>query len=143
MDGVPGHASPVTLSFISPGGAKTGKAIPTGNATDTVQYGSNETIRASLLDISNPGVFIDGREVGWDPKSTPERLNADSKLMAKLEDIRREGARMMGMDPETPSVPKIVLVFPPASDEVDITCQALSMEQAHTQADGIVCMPSI
>jgi len=131
LDGVPGYSSPITLSFVSPGGAKTGKALPTGNATDTVEYTPGETIRASLLDISNPGVFIDGRDVGWDPTSSPEQLNANVELMARLETIRRAGAAMMGMDPETPSVPKVVLLFPPASEGVDITCQALSMEQAH------------
>jgi len=131
LDGVPGHSSPITLSFVSPGGAKTGKALPTGNATDVVEYAPGETIRASLLDISNPGVFIDGRDVGWDPTSSPEQLNANVELMAKLEAIRRAGAAMMGMDPETLSIPKVVLLFPPAFEGVDITCQALSMEQAH------------
>lgn len=131
LDGVSGHSSPITLSFVSPGGAKTGKALPTGNAADIVEYAPGETIRASLLDISNPGVFIDGRDVGWDPTSSPEQLNANVELMAKLEAIRRAGAAVMGMDPETLSIPKVVLLFPPASEGVDITCQALSMEQAH------------
>lgn len=131
LDGVSGYSSPITLSFISPGGAKTGKALPTGNATDHVEYTPGQSIRASLLDISNPGVFIDGRDVAWNPASTPEQLNADTDLMTKLEAIRRAGAAMMGMDLETPSIPKIVLLFPPASENVDITCQALSMEQAH------------
>jgi len=134
LDGVSGYSSPITLSFISPGGAKTGRALPTGNATDVVEYAPGQTIRASLLDISNPGVFIDGREVDWDPKLTPEKLNASVDLMAKLEAIRRAGAVMMGMDPETPSIPKIVLLFPPTSENCDITCQALSMEQAHKAA---------
>ena len=131
LDGVSGYASPIILSFISPGGAKTGRALPTGNATDVVEYAPGQTIRASLLDISNPGVFIDGREVGWNSRSTPEKLNASIDLMTKLEAIRRAGAVMMGMDPETPSIPKIVLLFPPTSEDCDITCQALSMEQAH------------
>ena len=131
LDGVPGYSSPITLSFISPGGAKTGKALPTGNTVDIVEYARGDTIRASLLDISNPGVFIDGRDVGWNCQSSPEALNANASLMMKLEAIRRAGAVMMGMDPETPSVPKVVLLYPPASEDVDITCQALSMEQAH------------
>lgn len=131
LDGVPGYSSPITLSFLSPGGAKTGKALPTGNAIDMVEWRSGKTVRASLLDISNPGVFIDGRDMGWDPARTPEQLNADRDLMDKLEQIRRAGAKMMGLDPDTPSIPKVVMLFPPANDDVDITCQALSMEQAH------------
>ncbi|KAJ3472167.1 hypothetical protein NLG97_g11228 [Lecanicillium saksenae] len=48
--------------------------------------------------------------------------------------IRRRGAEMMGMDPDTESVPKIVLLFPPAEgpgSDVDIRCRAMSMGQAH------------
>lgn len=131
LDGVPGYASPITLSFLSPGGAKTGKALPTGKSLDDLEYSPGKSIRASLLDISNPGVFIDGREVGWRPEFTPEQLNADTELMCRLEMIRRAGATKMGLDPETPSVPKVVLLFPPATDDVHINCQALSMEQAH------------
>lgn len=131
LDGVADYASPITLSFVSPGGAKTGKALPTGNAIDLVEYAPGKTIEASLLDISNPGVFIDGRDVGMDPAYTPEQLNADTKLMATLESIRRKGATMMRMNPNTPSIPKVVMLFPPSSNDVDISCQALSMEQAH------------
>lgn len=131
LDGVPGYSSPITLSFLSPGGAKTGKALPTGNAIDSVEWMPGKIIRASLLDISNPGVFIDGRDVGWDPTRKPEELNADRELMGKLEQIRRAGAEMMGLDPDTPSIPKVVMLFPPVNGEVDVTCQALSMEQAH------------
>lgn len=131
LDGVADYASPITLSFVSPGGAKTGKAIPTGNVTDTIEYATGKTVKASLLDISNPGVFIDGREVGWNADRSPEQLNADSNVTTTLELIRRKGASMMGMDPDTPSIPKIVLLFPPQSEDVDIACQAVSMEQAH------------
>lgn len=134
LDGVPGFASPITLSFLSPGGAKTGKALPTSNPVDTLEYEPGSHIRASLSDISNPGVFIDGREVGWDHALKPEELNANTALMQKLEAIRRRGASMMGLDPDTPSIPKVVMLFPPASPDVDITCHALSMEQAHKAA---------
>jgi 2-methylaconitate cis-trans-isomerase PrpF len=37
----------------------------------------------------------------------------------------------MGLDPNVPGIPKIVLVYPPHHDQIDIRCQALSMQQAH------------
>ncbi|KAK5106646.1 hypothetical protein LTS08_000767 [Lithohypha guttulata] len=131
LEGVSGYAAPITLSFLSPGGAKTGRAVPTGNVVDTLEYARGQTVRASLLDISNPGVFIDGRDLGLSQPSAPEQLNADQELMSKLELIRRAGAEKMGLDPETQSVPKVVMLFPSSSQDVNIRCQALSMQQAH------------
>ncbi|KAK4946959.1 hypothetical protein LTR10_014101 [Elasticomyces elasticus] len=130
IDGVPGTGSSITLSFLDPEGSKTPKARPTGNAVDHIKVG-DQIIRASLIDISNPGIFIDGRDVGWHAGTTPEAMNADAQLLGRLEAIRREGTKMMGLDPNVSSIPKIVLLFPAKADGLDISCQALSMEQAH------------
>ncbi|OAG40140.1 hypothetical protein AYO21_05618 [Fonsecaea monophora] len=130
IDGVPGTGSTITLSFLNPQGAKTGKALPTGNPTDSVQIG-HQTVRASLIDVSNPGVFIDGRDVGWNADATPDQLNSNQELLEKLEAIRKRGTEMMGLDPNISSIPKIVLLFPAKGEGLDISCQALSMEQAH------------
>ncbi|EHY53868.1 hypothetical protein HRR83_004510 [Exophiala dermatitidis] len=132
IDGVPGTGSTITLSFLDPAGSKTGTALPTGNAIDEIKLdGDDGVIQASLVDVSNPGIFIDGRDVGWNADASPEHLNANHELLAKLETIRRRGTEMMGLDPNISSIPKIVLLFPPAREGVDIVCQALSMEQAH------------
>ncbi|KIW12596.1 hypothetical protein PV08_09874 [Exophiala spinifera] len=130
IDGVPGTASTITLSFLDPEGSKTPKALSTGNPVDEVQVG-DQIIRASLIDVSNPGIFIDGRDVGWNSSSTPGEMNNNQVLLDKLELIRKEGTKMMGLDPSISSIPKIVLLFPPKADDMDISCQALSMEQAH------------
>ncbi|KAL2156512.1 hypothetical protein VTH82DRAFT_1257 [Thermothelomyces myriococcoides] len=137
MDGVPGKQSRIDLSFISPGGAATGNTLPTGNPVDTLDLLDGSTIEASLVDVSNPGVFVRVSDLGiQDPASlTPAAVEADSPLKARLEHIRQAGAFMMGLDPNTESVPKIVLVFPPdiarRSGSINIKCLALSMGQAH------------
>ncbi|KAI1502295.1 methylitaconate delta2-delta3-isomerase [Biscogniauxia marginata] len=139
MDGVPGTQSRITLSFIDPAGAKTGRALPTGNPVDElVLPDGGGKVRASLVDVSNPGVFVrvdevlgmGGGDVGW---LTPAAVESDKGLKGRLETIRREGARRMGLDPQTESVPKIVLLFPPEATGpgVDVRCLALSMGQAH------------
>jgi len=130
IDGVPGTASTITLSFLDPEGSKTGQALPTGNAIDQIDIG-NDVIPASLVDVSNPGIFLDGRDVGWKADASPEQLNANQELLDKLEVVRKKGTEMMGLDPNISSVPKIVLLFPASEEEQDISCQALSMEQAH------------
>lgn len=136
IDGVPGKASRITLSFLDPSGAKTGKALPTGNTLDTLKLKDGSTIQASLVDVANPGVFVLASDVGVAGDISPDSLGADTSIMERLENIRQEGARLMGLDPETQSIPKIVLVSKPmesavAADGVNIVCRALSMQQAH------------
>ncbi|OTB06853.1 hypothetical protein M426DRAFT_318560 [Hypoxylon sp. CI-4A] len=144
MDGVPGTQSRITLSFLDPAGAKTGKALPTGNPIDVLHLPDGSRIPASLVDVSNPGVFVRMSDLGIrdadaDPATfTPQTVESDSELKARLEVIRQAGAAKMGLDPNTESVPKIVLLFPrsegsssSSSDAVDIRCLALSMGQAH------------
>ncbi|KAI0847752.1 DUF453-domain-containing protein [Daldinia vernicosa] len=136
MDGVPGTQSEITLSFLDPAGAKTGKALPTGNAVDTLTLPDGSTIEASLVDVSNPGVFVRIDDLGVSDASpdtfTPQAVESDPALKARLEHIRQAGAAKMGLDPKTESVPKIVLLFSDSgSADVDIRCLTLSMGQAH------------
>ncbi|KAH7475159.1 Uncharacterized protein HZ326_0424 [Fusarium oxysporum f. sp. albedinis] len=134
MDGVPGTGSKVIMSFIDPAGAKTGKSLPTGNPVDVLQLQDGTKIKASLVDVGNPGVFITTESLGLaDHMSlTPAIVESNPELKKKLGEIRRAGASLMGLDPNTESVPKIVLLFPSSgSPDVDIRCLALSMGQAH------------
>ncbi|KAF4442764.1 DUF453 domain [Fusarium acutatum] len=134
MDGVPGTGSKVIMSFIDPAGAKTGKALPTGNPVDVLKLQDGTNIKASLVDVGNPGVFISTESLGLaDHLSlTPAIVESNPELKKRLGEIRRAGAILMGLDPNTESVPKIVLLFPSSgSPDVDIRCLALSMGQAH------------
>jgi 2-methylaconitate cis-trans-isomerase PrpF len=133
MDGVPSKYSKIVLSFLNPGGAKTGRTLPTGNPVDTLALPDGTAVEASLVDVSNPGVFVRISDLGiQNPESlTPAAIEVDAALKARLETIRQAGAAMMGLDPKTESVPKIVLVSPPDSPGVNIKCLALSMGQAH------------
>ncbi|KAJ6783188.1 hypothetical protein PWT90_07879 [Aphanocladium album] len=135
MDGVPGSNSCITMSFLDPAGAKTGRALPTGHAIDTLHLPDGSAVQASLVDVGNPGVFVTGRSIGCPSAEalSPAAIEANAALRTRLDMIRRKGAEMMGMDPDTESVPKIVLLFPPAAEDsdVDICCRAMSMGQAH------------
>jgi 2-methylaconitate cis-trans-isomerase PrpF len=135
IDGVGGSGSKITLSFLDPSGAKTGRALPTGNPVDTLALSDGRTIRATLSDIANPGVFILASELGIPGSISSDELAANSVLLSHLEDIRRAGTAAMGLDPDVQSVPKIVILSPPSAEQVEkgvhISCRALSMQQAH------------
>ena len=138
IDGVPGRASHIVLSFVDPEGARTGKALPTSNVVDTLELPDGTTMQATLTDIANPGVFVLASDLGIDGAIPPAALEANATLMARLEAIRQAGASLMGLDPNTQSVPKIVILSKPsetlASEGVNIVCRALSMQQAHKAA---------
>ncbi|KAK1238662.1 hypothetical protein MKX07_004238 [Trichoderma sp. CBMAI-0711] len=136
MDGVPGTQSPITLSFLDPAGAKTGKALPTGNPVDELTLADGSRVKASLVDVSNPGVFVAASSLGLLDVAnlTPSAVEANAPLKARLEEIRQAGALAMHLDPLVESVPKVVLLLDPAakvSAQTDIQCLAMSMGQAH------------
>lgn len=135
IDGVGGTGSKITLAFLDPAGAKTGHALPTGNTVDTLHLPDGSTIRATLSDIANPGVFVLASELGIPGNTTSDAIGADTTLMSRLEEIRRAGTTTMGLDPNVQSVPKIVILSSPSSAEIEqgvhIVCRALSMQQAH------------
>ncbi|OAA44804.1 DUF453 domain-containing protein [Metarhizium rileyi] len=137
MDGVPGTGSVITMSFMDPAGAKTGKALPTGRPVDLLQLPDGSQIQASLVDVGNPGVFVSTQSLGLDPVTasalSPLVIEGDAEFKSRLEQIRRAGTAKMGLDPNVESVPKIVLLFPGRDTPhgVDIRCVAMSMGQAH------------
>lgn len=138
MDGVPGTNSRITLSFLNPAGAKTGKALPTGNPVDVLKLPDGSTIEASLVDVSNPGVFVRVSDLPIQDISSlnPTGIEDNPELKIRLEQIRQAGTSKMGLDPQIQSVPKIVMIFPQSemtsdSADIDIKVQAMSMGQAH------------
>jgi 2-methylaconitate cis-trans-isomerase PrpF len=139
IDGVSGTQSRITLQFLEPGGAKTGKLLPTGNAVDVLKVKSPSNgdvieIEASLVDAANPAVIIKAEDIGVPGDVLPVDLDADHSTMDLLEKIRQQGASMMGMDPKVDSVPKIMMVSAPkpgCGPDVNIVARVLSMRQAH------------
>lgn len=134
IDGVPGTGSRITLEFVDPAGAKTGKgALPTENAVDVLKLEDGSSIEASLCDIANPGVFIRAEDLGVEGNIKLAALEDQPAVMERLEEIRREGARMMGLDPETQTIPKIAILSRPKDGEegVNVVVRALSMRQPH------------
>jgi 2-methylaconitate cis-trans-isomerase PrpF len=137
MDGVPDTASKISLSFQSPGGTQTGKVLPTGQGITSmnIRDKNGRKITASLLDVANPGVYVDGSDLEIRPDITPAELDHQKDTLALLESVRREAAELMDMDPNTASVPKVVILFKPTVKELsagaNIKCLVLSMGQAH------------
>ncbi|GAA4334152.1 4-oxalomesaconate tautomerase [Pigmentiphaga soli] len=106
IDGVPGSAAPIRLDFLDAWGTVTGKVFPTGSATDVV-----DGVPATCIDAAMPLMIVAAGSLGLRGDETPDQLDADAGMRARLEALRREAGRRMGLGDVADSVvPKPVLV---------------------------------
>lgn len=109
IDGVPGTAAPIRLAFLNAAGAKTGKLLPSGLASESI-----DGLQVSLIDAAMPLVIIDAEAMGKTGHELPADLDADRQFMRWLELIRREAGRRMGLgDVSNLVIPKPVLISRP------------------------------
>src|SRR5436189_6031696 len=87
LAGVPGRGARIALDFLDPGGAVTGRLLPTGHARDVV-----DGVEASLVDATNPIVFVRARDLGLTGAESPAAVDADRGVSERLEKIRTAAA---------------------------------------------------
>lgn len=108
IDGVPGAAAPIGLTFLNSAGAKTGKLLPTGRVTDVF-----DGIDVTCIDMAMPMVLIAASQLGKTGGESPEALDADTVFKDKLEGLRRKAGAAMGLgDVSSKVIPKPVLLSP-------------------------------
>ena len=136
LAGVAGRGARIALDFLDPGGAGTGRLLPTGHARDVVA-----DVEASLVDATNPFAFVRARDLGLTGGETPQAIDADRALSERLETIRVEAGKRMGLVGSA-AVPKITIVGPPQTytaldgtviqaEAVDLLARAISMGNCH------------
>lgn len=125
IKGVPGTGAPIDMFFMNPGGAATGKLLPTGNKKDVLDVQDYGKIAVSIIDCSNPTVFMKAKDLGIKGTELTE-LNSNKNIMEHIERIRCLAAEKMGLvskweDARTKctSIPKAVFVSEP-QDYVDM-----------------------
>jgi 2-methylaconitate cis-trans-isomerase PrpF len=148
IPGVAGTGAPVRLDFLSPGGATTGRLLPTGNPVDALMVSDLGIIPVSMIDAANACVFVRAKDLGLTGVELPEALDQDAALLAKLRRIRRAASVAMGIardDEEARTiagVPIIGFIAPPMdaptlsgepirAEQVDLTARFLSNGQPH------------
>lgn len=147
--GVAGSGAPISLDFLDPGGAATGRLLPGGHEAEYLEDPAlGQPVKVSLVDATNAVVFVPADEVGISGYELPEVLEANIELMRHLETIRCIGSLRMGLTMDIgaarqmPASPKVAIVAPPrnyktsAGDPVDagsfdVSIRFISMGQAH------------
>lgn len=108
IDGVPGTAAPIPIDFLDVAGSSCGALLPTGKARDVVNG-----VEVTCIDNGMPVVVMRAKDCGKTGYETPEELEADAALKAKVEAIRLKAGPMMNLgDVAKKTVPKMCLVAP-------------------------------
>ena len=108
IDGVPGTAAAIGIDFLDVAGSSCGALLPTGAAVDVVNG-----VEVTCIDNGMPVVILNAADFGKTGQETPEQLEADGELKARVEAIRLAlGPRMKLGDVAKKTVPKMTLVSP-------------------------------
>lgn len=146
IDGVAGTGARIALDFLNPGGTVTRGLLPTGNVIDTALLPDGRRFDLSLIDATNPVVFLRAGDVGLTGIESPDEIDSRPDIMATLDALRRAGAVLMGLAPTAEAAglanPKIAMVAPPAAFRTldgrtiqaashDVAIRMISMEKPH------------
>lgn len=150
--GVSGTGARIRLDFLQPGGAVTGKLLPTGKTTEQVAIpGHARPFDISIVDAAVPIAYVAAAQVGLGGTESPDAIEARPDVMALLDQIRRAaGVRIgQGTTPEAVGlqIPRVAVVSAPAefrsldgrtwgAGTIDIATRVISMERAHRAIPG-------
>lgn len=145
LAGVASSGARIALDFVDPGGSLSPTLLPTGNTIDTIHL-EGMPIEVSLVDATNPVVFVQATALGLEGTESPDAIEAIPGMMDRLDSIRRIGGVLMGLG-DTPEAvrlanPKIALLCAPAPFKAldgstidpfahDIGVRMVSMERVH------------
>jgi 4-oxalomesaconate tautomerase len=111
IDGVPGTAAPINISFLETAGSVCGALLPTGRLVDRF-----DGIDVTCIDNGMPVVVMAAEALGVTGYESRDELNADAALKQKIESIRLQAGPAMNLGDVTKKVvPKMCLVAKPAA----------------------------
>ncbi|MEN5115976.1 2-methylaconitate cis-trans isomerase PrpF [Luteimonas sp. TWI662] len=150
LDGVTFPAAEIVLEFVDPAdeGDGGGAMFPTGHLVDDLEVPGVGTLRATMINVGIPTIFIDAAAIGYTGSELQDAINGDAQALAMFETIRAHGALRMGLIGDLAEAskrqhtPKVAFVAPPhdhvvssgkaiATGDIDLLVRALSMGKLH------------
>jgi len=143
IPGVSGTGAPIRLQFIEPGGASTGRLLPTGAPLDKIGG-----LSVSMVDAANACLFVLAGDVGLQGNEMPDAIERDAALMDRLAGLRATASARMGIAADEgaaralETIPYLGIVSPPqrarslsgdeiASTDADLTLRFLAGGRVH------------
>lgn len=139
IDGVPGTAAPITLNFMDVVGSKTGALLPTGMACERING-----VDVTCIDVAMPMVLMRSADLGLTGYEGRIELDGNRSLFERIEAIRLDAGRRMGLgDVGDKVVPKVGLLAPPRHGGT-VTSRYLTPHALHAAhaVTGAVCVAS-
>ncbi len=160
IDGIPGTGSKIVLDYLDPGGAVTGKLLPTGRPRDVIEVPGVGPVEMSIVDAGNPMVYTRFEAFGMTGDEDPEAIDGNPELLRRMMAVRAAAgvAAGIGSTPEEvaeryPSVPKLAFVAPARAyrqldgvqrdpETIDLTVRSMTMGKLHRafQLTGAICV---
>ena len=137
IDGVAGAGAPIRLEFTEVVGSKTGALAPTGVVAEEI-----DGLTVSCIDVATPMLLIRAADLGLTGKETPAALDARKDLFARVEAMRIEAGRRMGLGDVTDKVIPKVGLLSAASAGGAIASRYLTPWRAHAAhaVTGAICV---
>jgi len=106
IDGVPGSAAAIPIDFLDVAGSSCGSLFPTGSHLDRIAG-----LEVTCIDNGMPVVLMRAADLGKRGDESPEALEGDAALKARIEEVRLAlGPRMNLGEVGNKTVPKMCLV---------------------------------
>jgi 4-oxalomesaconate tautomerase len=106
IDGVPGSAAAIPIDFLDVAGSSCGSLFPTGSHLDRIAG-----LEVTCIDNGMPVVLMRAADLGKRGDESPQALEGDAALKARIEEIRLAlGPRMNLGEVGKKTVPKMCLV---------------------------------
>ncbi len=149
LQGVAGRGAAIDLQFDDPGGAVSGRLLPTGSVLDVIDVPEFGPLEVSIVDATAVVAFVRADSVGLKGTETPAELEGDPGVLDRLEAIRRCASVRAGLATSEEEAARssgnrtfLVLLAPPCNaatlsaqpiraSDVDISARALSMGRPH------------
>jgi 2-methylaconitate cis-trans-isomerase PrpF len=148
IPGVCGTGAPIRLDFIEPGGATTGKLLPTGQTREILRGPEFGELEVSMIDAANACVFVKASDIGLKGTELPEMIEGTPEILETLQAIRTAASIRMGISKDEHSaraisaVPYVGFVSAPAdaitisgdvisASQLDLTVRIISNGQPH------------
>jgi 4-oxalomesaconate tautomerase len=126
IDGVPGTAAPVPLTFSDTAGSTCGALLPTGRTVDIING-----VEVTCIDNGVPVVVMRASDLNRTGYETRDQLDEDTDLKTRVEAIRLHVGPMMNLgDVKNQTVPKMILVAAPRDGGV-VSTRSFIPHRAH------------
>lgn len=137
IDGVSGTAAPVRMAFTNTEGAVTGSLFATGERREEIGG-----IAVTLIDNAMPMMLLRAKDAGLRGDESAEAIDEMADMFARIEKLRLEAGRRMGLGDVSNSVTPKVGLLSAAREGGTIASRYLTPVECHRShaATGAICL---